>query len=181
MGENILLTLRGLLSLARIHGDKERALNLQTMIGDLQRIDKDIVNRDEFVSYLKAQIKAIETSKQRALDVGVKVPVDADYERLLYSMLQEYQPAQLSETDIRKYFAELVKLNPGITKGTLMKAIKEEFSGRYEGRMAAQIAGEFNQVDSLVNLIKVAKQDISEGKSYTQEEALAKLKSDRLN
>ncbi|HFZ8394721.1 TPA: hypothetical protein ACIPBC_001641 [Salmonella enterica subsp. enterica serovar Saintpaul] len=144
MGENILMTLRGLLSLARIHGDKERALNLQTMIGDLQRIDKDVVSRTEFVAYLKAQVKALETAKQRAIEVGTKVPTDVDYEQLLYSMLQEYQPAQLTETEIRKYFAELVKLNPGINKGTLMKAIKEEFPGRYDGRMAAQIAGEFN-------------------------------------
>ncbi|EJT0117287.1 GatB/YqeY domain-containing protein [Salmonella enterica] len=144
MGENILMTLRGLLSVARIHGEKERALNLQTMIGDLQRIDKDVVTRDQFVAYLKAQVKALETAKQRAVDVGTKVPTDVDYEQLLYSMLQEYQPSQLTETEIRKYFAELVKLNPGINKGTLMKAIKEEFPGRYDGRMAAQIAGEFN-------------------------------------
>lgn len=144
MGKNILMTLRGLLSVARIHGDKERALNLQTMIGDLQRIDKDVVTRTEFVAYLKAQIKALETAKQRAIEVGTKVPTDIDYEQLLYSMLQEYQPSQLTETEIRKYFAELVNLNPGINKGTLMKAIKEEFPGRYDGRMAAQIAGEFN-------------------------------------
>ncbi|WDR22167.1 hypothetical protein PJM41_0082 [Salmonella phage vB_SenS_UTK0009] len=144
MGENILMTLRGLLSVARIHGDKERALNLQTMIGDLQRIDKDVVTREQFVAYLKAQVKALETAKQRAIDIGTKVPTDVDYEQLLYSMLQEYQPSQLTETEIRKYFAELVNLNPGINKGTLMKTIKEEFPGRYDGRMAAQIAGEFN-------------------------------------
>ncbi|WCX68775.1 tRNA amidotransferase [Salmonella phage GSW6] len=144
MGENILMTLRGLLSVARIHGEKERALNLQTMIGDLQRIDKDVVTREQFVAYLKAQVKALETAKQRAIDVGTKVPTDVDYEQLLYSMLQEYQPSQLTETEIRKYFAELIKLNPGINKGTLMKAIKEEFPGRYDGRMAAQIAGELN-------------------------------------
>lgn len=143
MGENILMTLRGLLSLARTHGDKERALNLQTMIGDLQRIDKDIVTRTEFVAYLKAQIKALENAKQRAIKVGTKVPTDVDYEQLLYSMLQEYQPSQLTETEIRKYFAELVKLNPDITKALLMKTIKEEFPGRYDGKTTALIASEF--------------------------------------
>ncbi|CUR49010.1 hypothetical protein SLUR09_00124 [Escherichia phage slur09] len=143
MGENILTTLRGLLSLARTHGDKERALNLQTMIGDLQRIDKDIVTRTEFVAYLKAQIKALENAKQRAIKVGTKVPTDVDYEQLLYSMLQEYQPSQLTETEIRKYFAELVKLNPGITKALLMKTIKAEFPGRYDGKTTALIASEF--------------------------------------
>lgn len=143
MGENILMTLRGLLSLARTHGDKERALNLQTMIGDLQRIDKDIVTRTEFVAYLKAQIKALENAKQRAIKVGTKVPTDVDYEQLLYSMLQEYQPSQLTETEIREYFAELVKLNPGITKALLMKTIKAEFPGRYDGKTTALIASEF--------------------------------------
>ncbi|AJA41579.1 hypothetical protein DT57C_000059 [Escherichia phage DT57C] len=143
MGENILMTLRGLLSLARIHGDKERAINLQTMIGDLQRINKDVVTRTEFVAYLKAQIKALETAKQRAIKVGTKVPTDVDYEQLLYFMLQEYQPSQLTETEIRKYFAELVKLNPGITKALLMKTIKAEFPGRYDGKTAALIASEF--------------------------------------
>ncbi len=56
----------------------------------------------------------------------MKVPTDVDYEQLLYSMLQEYQPSQLTETEIRKYFAELVKLNPGITKA-FNETIKAEF------------------------------------------------------
>ncbi|CCI88498.1 tRNA amidotransferase [Yersinia phage phiR2-01] len=144
MGENILNILRDLLQAARINGDKDRARNLQTMIGDLQRIDKNYVSRDQLVAYINSQLKAAEAAKQKAMKVGVEILVDEDYDRLLITLLQEYQPTQLNESQVRSYFAELVKLNPGITKGLLMKTIKQEYPGQYDGSMAAQIAGEFN-------------------------------------
>lgn len=147
MEENILDVLRRALQDSKFNGsDKEVAKSYQTIIGDLQRIDKDFITSEQFVSYLKAQLKSINQMKAKlhGQDLDSYSLQSAQYEYILNKWLQEYLPPQLSDTEIRKYFAELVKLNPGITKGMLMKAIKENFPGRYDGGTAAQIAGEFN-------------------------------------
>lgn len=141
MGENMLTVLRGKLEEARLKGYGLKAL--QTIIGDLQRIDKDYVSKDQLLAYVKAQIKSSEKSSEQAAKVGVEYTPDHDFLSLLAELEYTFQPKQLTETQIRCYFAELVKLNPGINKGMLMKAIKEEFTGCYDGKLAAQIAGEF--------------------------------------
>lgn len=147
MEENILDVLRRALQKSKVNGsDKEVAKSYQTIIGDLQRVDKDFITSEQFVNYLKAQLKSIEATKAklRGADLQNYSLQSAQYEYILNSYLEKYLPPQMSSTEIRNYFAELAKLNPGITKGTLMKAIKEEFPGRYDGKLAAQVAGEFN-------------------------------------
>ncbi|QXV85149.1 recombination-related exonuclease [Escherichia phage TrudiGerster] len=147
MEENILDVLRRALQASKVNGsDKEVVKSYQTIIGDLQRVDKDFITSEQFVNYLKAQLKSIEATKAKlqGADLQNYSLQSAQYEYVLNSYLEKYLPPQMSSTEIRNYFAELVKLNPGITKGTLMKAIKEEFSGRYDGKLAAQVAGEFN-------------------------------------
>lgn len=147
MEENILDVLRRALQESKVNGsDKEVAKSYQTIIGDLQRVDKDFITAEQFVSYLKAQLKSIQATKAklRGEDLANYSLQSAQYEYILNMWLERYLPPQLSSTEIRKYFAELVNLNPGITKGTMMKMIKEEFPGRYDGKLAAQVAGEFN-------------------------------------
>ncbi|AYN56036.1 recombination related exonuclease [Salmonella phage STG2] len=148
MEENILDVLRRALQESKVDGsDKEVAKSYQTIIGDLQRVDKDFITSEQFVSYLKAQLKSINQTKAKlhGQDPDNYSLQSAQYEYILNKWLQQYLPPQLSDSEIRKYFAELVKLNPGITKGMLMRAIKEEFPGRYDGGIAAQVAGEFNK------------------------------------
>lgn len=147
MEENILSVLRRALQKSKLDGsDKEIAKIYQTIIGDLQRVDKDFITSDQFLAYLKAQLKSIDTTKTKlsGKDLATYSLDNAQFEYILSYWLHQYQPVQLTETEIRKYFAELVKLNPSINKGLLMRAIKEEFPGRYDGKVAAQIAGEFN-------------------------------------
>ncbi|QXV84634.1 recombination-related exonuclease [Escherichia phage SuperGirl] len=147
MEENILNVLRRALQESKIDGsDKEVAKSYQTIIEDLQRVDKDFITSEQFVSYLKAQLKSINQTKAKlhGQDLDNYSLQSAQYEYILNKWLQQYLPPQLSDSEIRKYFAELVTLNPGITKSMLMKAIKEEFPGRYDGGIAAQVAGEFN-------------------------------------
>ncbi|EJB4242365.1 hypothetical protein MT068_001456 [Salmonella enterica] len=136
--------LRELIEAARKRGDTVSVKHLSTILGDLQRIDKDCVTKLEFTNWLKSQFKAIESTQASAEKANVEYTPDHEYLDLLAALEYEYALQQLTETQIRNYFAELVKLNPGINKGLLMKAIKEEFPGRYDGKTAALIAGEFN-------------------------------------
>ena len=144
MGTNMIRVLRELIEAARKRGDTVSVKHLSTILGDLQRIDKDCVTKLEFTNWLKSQFKAIESTQASAEKANVEYTPDAEYLDLLAGLEYEYALQQLTETQIRNYFAELVKLNPGINKGLLMKAIKQEFPGRYDGKVAAQIAGEFN-------------------------------------
>ena len=144
MGTNMIQVLRELIEAARRRGDTVSVKHLSTILGDLQRIDKDCVSKLEFTNWIKSQFKAIESTQASAEKANVEYTPDAEYLDLLAGLEYEYALQQLTETQIRNYFAELVKLNPGINKGLLMKAIKQEFPGRYDGKVAAQIAGEFN-------------------------------------
>lgn len=144
MGTNMIRVLRELIEAARKRGDTVSVKHLSTILGDLQRIDKDCVTKLEFTNWVKSQFKAIENTWVAAEKANIEYTPDAEYLDLLAGLEYEYALEQLSEVQIRNYFAELVKLNSGITKGQLMKAIKVEFPGRYEGKVAAQVAGEFN-------------------------------------
>lgn len=144
MGENMLEILRGMLECARYKADYDKMKAVQTVIGDLQRVDKDYVSRDQLVAYVKAQMKAEERSAKKAQELNIPYDPDHVYLSLLADLEFDFAPQQLTELQIRQYFAELTKLNPNMNKGLLMKAIKEEFPGRYDGKLAAQIAGEFH-------------------------------------
>lgn len=144
MGTNMIRVLRELIEAARKRGDTVSVKHLSTILGDLQRIDKDCISRLEFTNWIKSQFKAVENTMTSAAKANILYIPDVEYLDLLAGLGYEYALEQLTEVQIREYFAELVKLNPGITKALLMKTIKAEFPGRYDGKVAAQIAGEFN-------------------------------------
>ena len=143
MGTNMIRVLRELIEKARKQGDTVSVKHLSTILGDLQRIDKDCVSRLEFTNWIKSQFKAIENTMTSAAKANIEYIPDAEYLDLLAGLEYEYALEQLTEVQIREYFAELVKLNPGITKALLMKTIKAEFPGRYDGKTTALIASEF--------------------------------------
>lgn len=145
MGENMLEVLRSLLERARYKSDYDKMKAVQTVIGDLQRVNKDYVSREQLLAYVKAQMKAEERSAKKAEELNIPYDPDHVYLSLLADLEFDFAPQQLTEVQIRQYFAELTKLNPNLNKGLLMKAIKEEYAGRYDGKLAAQIAGEFHK------------------------------------
>lgn len=145
MGENMLEVLRNLLERARYKSDYDKMKAIQTVIGDLQRVDKDYVSSEQLLSYVKAQLKAEERSYSKAKELGIDYKSDPVYFLLLKDLEFDFAPQQLTEVQIREYFADLIVSNPRMNKGQLMKAIKEEYAGRYDGKLAAQIAGEFHK------------------------------------
>ena len=144
MGENILEVLLNMLDRARYKGDHDKMKAIQTVFGDMQRINKDYVSRQQLVAYVKAQMKAEEKACMKAVELNITYTPDYVYLGLLADLEFEFSPRQLTELQIRGYFADLILLNPKMNKGMLMKAIKEDFPGGYDGKLAAQIAGEFH-------------------------------------
>lgn len=87
----------------------------------------------------KTQIRNYDEATREAQDRGVEyTPPFAEIE-----FLQEFIPAQLTETDIREFFR-----STGLTnKGQLMKALKDKHPNQYDGKVAVWVAGEFNATD----------------------------------
>lgn len=144
MGQNILIVLREMMENARKNGYPESAKALSTILGDMQRINKDYVGKDDLLAYIKSSIKAAEKAHEQAAKLGLVFKTDADFFQVLADLEDEFGTPQLTEYEIRNYFGNLVKFNPKINKGQLMKALKEEFPGAYDGKLAAKIAGEFH-------------------------------------
>ncbi|AFQ22237.1 hypothetical protein My1_078 [Pectobacterium phage My1] len=140
MGENMLTVLREILETFRKNGYPTVAVS--TVLGDLQRINKDYVSRDELLKYIKSQNKAIETTEAKANELGIDYQPDQLFVELLDELWERYAPVLLSETQLVQYFNQVIDLNTDtvITKAILMRLLKAEFAGQYDGKMASQVA-----------------------------------------
>lgn len=140
MGYNYLEVLMGMLSAARLKNEKENMKALQTIIGDLQRISKDYISQEQLISYINSQFKANEKSLNEAKRRGVAYTPDYTFLSLLVELKVDFGYQLLTEDEIFRYFFGLCTLNPGINKGQMMRALKAEFSGKYDGIQASIIA-----------------------------------------
>lgn len=145
MGTNMLRELLRLIEEARKSGDTKSVNHLKTIYGDLQRIDLHTVTKLDFTKWLKAQFKAIEAAQEKAEKLGVNYEPDYDYLQVLANLEHNYALTQMDEHSIRDYFSKMVSDNPNLNKGQLMKALKDQYEGRYDGKLAAKIAGEFHK------------------------------------
>lgn len=93
----------------------------------------------------KNQISNYEKAEVEAAEKGLQYTKPFDE----IEFLKEFIPAQLTEYQIREFMR--TKFEDGLTnKGLLMKALKEQFGPtNYDGKLAAQIAGEFNKTDKV--------------------------------
>jgi len=74
----------------------------------------------------------------KASDAGDRLQVT---EREI-GILSGYLPKQMSDEDLRKAIEHFVKHNPGAGMGGVMKFLKDEHAGTYDGKKASQIAKE---------------------------------------
>lgn len=126
---------------ARKRGNIKMLSIYTTFKGDLIRKFGKEPTWDEAAAHSKAVIKSYEVAKDEALKVGQIFNTDPEE----IEFLCEFIPQQMSENEIRAFFA-----NSGIiNKGLLMKAIKEEYPNQYNGKLAAKVAGEFNKTDKV--------------------------------
>ncbi len=102
----------------------------------------DLGEKDE----LAVLTRAVKTRKDsaQAYDDGGRTDL-ADKERAEIKIIEAFLPSQLSADEtkdaITKIIAEL-----GLTEkkqmGQVMKALKEQFAGRYDGKTASKLAGQ---------------------------------------
>lgn len=126
---------------ARKAKDGEKASLLTTLIGEIDTELKRSGKVDE-LAIVKKFLKGVNENLVIAGDRR-----DSDWcDRLdkEKEILEAYQPKQLTKEEIDSYLTQAV-LHDGLekNKGAIMKYLKDNFAGKYDGKMAASIVDEF--------------------------------------
>jgi uncharacterized protein YqeY len=56
------------------------------------------------------------------------------------AILEEYLPQQLSSADLEKIIVQLKETTPGLALNVVMKHLKDNYAGQYDGKSASEIA-----------------------------------------
>lgn len=126
--------------IARKNKQTNRAALLTTLIGEAAMIGKNAGNREstdeEVISTIQKFLKNVgENVKIACAKNDLEWCDKLDEEHLI---LSAYLPKQLTEEEIRSILAGRDK-----NKGVLMKFFKENYAGRYDGRLVASIVDEY--------------------------------------
>jgi len=120
---------------------KEMISLYSTVIGEIEKVGKDNGNREtteeETIQVIKKVIKSLNETINIIEDRGADSKEIEEYV-LQVSELEKYLPKQLSEEELEKIINSLKEEGKNI--GEIMKYLKENYSGRYDGKLASQIA-----------------------------------------
>lgn len=135
----LLQTLKSDQLAARKNRDTISTALLTTLIGESSIIGKNDGNREstdqEVVAVIKKFIKGIDET------IAVSKNFDAiEIAKAEKKILETYLPKQLTFEQIESYCTQfIVHDNPSAKKGDLMKYLKDNFNGEYDGKVASQI------------------------------------------
>ena len=128
------------LKLAMKAGDKLRLMTLRGALTEITRLEKDVrrpANNDEIIQILKRERarrdEAIEFARKgQRQDLLEQNQTEAQ-------ILDEYLPAALSTAEVQAAIA--AQIAAGASQiGPVMKALRDQFGARLDGRMASELA-----------------------------------------
>ena len=119
-----------------------KASLLTTLIGEAAMVGKN-AGRDttdaEVVATIRKFLKGIDESLRVAGDYR-----DGDQCTVLWEekeALESYLPRQMDQSELKRVLTQFNAENAN--KGVLMKFLKDNFAGQYDGKLAAQVVDEF--------------------------------------
>ena len=130
---------------ARKKRDSITASLLTTLIGEAEMVGKNAnreVTDQEVVATIKKFIKNIDETLKVLDGTGIDA-VKVDVARAEKTILEQFLPKQLSEAEIRALISDF--LDVGETRpnmGEVMKHMKSNYDGQYDGKVVSRIAGE---------------------------------------
>ena len=112
---------------------------LTTLIGEIETRTKSLpeqrpLTEEELVAVVRKFLKGAE---ETLAAVETRPPEEADRLRADIRTLEAYLPAQLSEDELRAYAVARVRAGDGL--GQVMAALKADFPGRYDGKLASAV------------------------------------------
>jgi uncharacterized protein YqeY len=127
------------LKLAMKAGDKLRVMTLRGALTEITRLEKDVrrpANNDEIIQVLKRE----RARRDEAIEFARKGgrPDLVEQNQTEAQILDGYLPAALSADEVKAAVAE--QLTAGASQiGPIMKALREQFGARLDGRMASEL------------------------------------------
>jgi uncharacterized protein YqeY len=133
--------------IARKNRDQIKATLLTTLIGEAEMVGKNNGNRDPFDEEVVSVVKKFLKGVNETITILEKSGHDASQFEKEREILDSYLPTQLTKEKI------IVMLDSAVVDGTLvedksfkgaaMKWLKTNYSGQYDGRVAAEAIDEF--------------------------------------
>ena len=108
-------------------GDKMTATTLVTLLGELSRLDSKEPSDAQVVGVVQKMLKGIEDIQK------VRPSEELTQEA---ATLKAYLPQMLTEDELKSIIAE-ARSNGITVMGELMKHLKDNYAGRYDGKVAA--------------------------------------------
>lgn len=120
-----------------------RASLLTTLIGEAAVIGKNDGNRDstdaEVVAVIKKFIKGINETLDHTVNLDNFIELEAEK-----YILESYLPKQLTKQDLLDFISHSYHGTTKPTnKGVIMRNLKANFAGQYDGKIAAQAVDEY--------------------------------------
>lgn len=108
---------------------------LTSLVGEAKRIGFDDGKRETTEEEVSAVIKKFLKGVNECLVVANSTAPAYAMEKMI---LESYLPQQMSEEELRTVVAAIIN-TVGSNKGAIMKELKGQYSGRYDGKVASGI------------------------------------------
>jgi len=129
---------------ARKEKDQVRVGILTLAISEIEKVGKDNGNRettdDEAVGVLRKMKKSLEETYV-LMEKGGNTPMgEMDKVKKESSIVSEYLPQLMSREDLEILIKDIVAHDSNINLGKVMKFLSSQYKGKYDGKMASEIA-----------------------------------------
>jgi uncharacterized protein YqeY len=118
--------------------EKERLTTIRALLSAIQYAELEgEIDDQKCVALLKSEVKKREEEKEYAqkADRADQVLV-LDIE---LSTIREFLPKQLSRAEIEEFVENQISTESGASIGDIMGALKSQFPGQFDGKLASQI------------------------------------------
>lgn len=122
--------------------DAQRVLVLRGVVAAAKnlKVERRVAELEEadLVAIVRRELKKREEAEQFADKAGRSDIVEQN--RAERAILEAWVPAQLSSDELEQAVRDIVGGGAGSALGTVMAALKDRYAGRYDGKLASELA-----------------------------------------
>lgn len=122
--------------------DAQRVLVLRGVVAAAKNLKVerrvDALEESDLLAIVRRELKKREEAEQYADKAGRRDIVDQN--RAERAILEAWVPSQLAPDELERVVREIVAAGAGNALGSIMAALKERYAGRYDGKLASEIA-----------------------------------------
>jgi uncharacterized protein YqeY len=104
--------------------EMQKSVDALSPTESLQIVQREVKKRQEAIQFEEQAGRAEQKAKLQA-EIAI---------------LEEYLPQQLSSADLEKIIVQLKETTPGLALNVVMKHLKDNYAGQYDGKSASEIA-----------------------------------------